>query len=452
MMRTIGIVVLSTAVLLAPTAPLAPAVGGSVTTSAVVAAPVDVPTPGPVADLVDPGGVPDAAADGMSAGLTDALATLEAHPVRDALGLYEWDRDARILRVHAHGDRAAIEAAVADVLPAGSFEMVMDQYPMSQLVAASDALARQHTVHGIRIAHAGPRVDGSGIEVGVVAPDSTLPTTLARVAEQIEARFEVDYPVTVVDAPQVIATDRQFQGEPYWGGAHISSPVAGTAAYSACSSGFAVERPAVPSNEAGMLFADHCGEVGRVWGAGLYSNSPLFGTAQETLANGADIRMLTGPVTYWGVNFVGPFDTSRGVAVRGYSPPVLGHSWCTNGSQSGTVCDNTVTSGPQTLNLVVDGEVVSYSNEYRSVQTADLPAAGSGDSGGPVFRVVEGELYAAGIISAIEGGSDVCAGKPASTSRRCSAVVWTAGLDAFFDSNPEWRILTYPPSTAEGAP
>jgi hypothetical protein len=444
MMRTVAILGLSTAVLFAPTAPFSPAVGGSTPASAVAPAPVDIPAPGPVAELVDADRVLDASADGMSGELTDALATLEAEPVGDALGLYEWDGDRRVLRVHAHGDGAAIEAAVANVLPAGSFEMVMDPYPMSELIAASDALARQHSVNGIQIAHAGPRVDGSGIEVGVVAPGSSLPTSLNRVAEQIESQFDVPYPVTVTEASQAIATDRQFQSEPYWGGAHISSPVPGTAAYSACSSGFAVERPAVPSNEAAMLFADHCGEVGRVWGAGLYSNSPLFGTAQETLANGADIRMLTGPVTYWGVNFVGPFDSSRGVAVRGYSPPVLDHSWCMNGSQSGTVCNNTVTSGPQTLNLIVDGEVVSYSNQYRSVQMDDLPAAGSGDSGGPAFRVVEGELYAAGIISAIENGSDACTGKPATASRRCSAVVWTTGLDAFFDSNPEWRILTYP--------
>lgn len=102
----------------------------------------------------------------------------------------------------------------------------------------------------------------------------------------------------------------------------------------------------VPYSNFGMLFADHCGGTGRVWGAGLYSNSPLFGTARPTSSGGSDIKMLTGNVTYWGVNFVGPYNTSSGVAVKGYSVPVVGQSWCMNGSQSGTVCSNTVTTGP----------------------------------------------------------------------------------------------------------
>lgn len=157
----------------------------------------------------------DTSSDGMSPGLTEAIAKVEDLPVREFLNIYEWNHDTRLLVVHAFGDREAIFQALQDVLPKGSFELTIDPYSVSELSAAADNIARQHTIDGIPIAHAGPRADGTGIEVGVVADASQ------RAIVRTELAINTDYPVTVVEAPEIIAVDRQYQAQPYWGGAYI---------------------------------------------------------------------------------------------------------------------------------------------------------------------------------------------------------------------------------------
>lgn len=59
-----------------------------------------------------------------------------------------------------------------------------------------------------------------------------------------------------------------------------------------------------------------------------------------------------------------------------------------------------------------------------------------------MLRIVDNKPYATGIISAVQDPTDNCTGNPATQTRKCSAVVWTAGLNAFFDSNLSWQILT----------
>jgi len=400
-------------------------------------APTDLPSTEHVSELPHNDVWERSISDGMSLALTDALVELEKNPVRQLLNIYEWNADKGILLVHAFGDIGA--------MPAGSYEIIIDPYSLAELSAEADKIARKHFIAGIAVAHAGPLVDGSGIEVGIIIDDSDdKELTISRV----EAAISSKYPVTVVATTKITAIDRQYQEQPYWGGAYISSQAPGTSGYTTCSSGFAVIQPGVPYHKFGMLFADHCGDTGSVWGAGLYSNSPFFGTAQYTSAGGSDIKILTpgtNDATYLGVNFYGSYNTTWGVPISApYNVPVVYQNWCINGSQSGTVCNNTVTSGPQTVNFSdSQGNIHSYSNEYRSVQLSNTPAAGNGDSGGPVFRIVDGEVRATGIISGIQHSGDSCTGKPATNSRKCSDVVWTAGIDAFFTNNLSWQILTY---------
>lgn len=154
--------------------------------------------------------------------------------------------------------------------------------------------------------------------------------------------------------------------------------------------------------------------------------------------------MITGDVVYYGANFVGAPTSNSAVWIKGYSVPVIGQSICMNGSQSGTVCSNTISDGPVSLNARDGaGATRTYANSFRSVQVFNQPAAGNGDSGGPVLRVVDGRPYATGVISAIQDGNDDCAGNPSTATRKCSAVVWTAGLNAFFDNNRSWQVLTH---------
>ncbi len=381
-------------------------------------------------------------ADGMSAKLSEGLVALDASTIRKDLNNYVWDRERGVVIVHAFGDEGAISSAIAEHLPDGQFEVVIDKYDADELREVADRIARQHVVNGQEIAWAGAKADGSGIEVAVVGADSfSSRSSEADVAEQ----FDSEFPVEIVPGELSVQADRQYHSQPYIGGARISSP-AGNGQYSTCTSGFSVVRDGLPSSTTGMLFADHCSTTGRTWNSGLYTNSPFFGTAQTTSTGGADIKMLQGDVLYYGANFVGAHNSNTAVMVKGYSVPMVGQSICINGSQSGTVCSNTISHGPLTVNSSDgNGNIVTYSNQYRSVQVFNQPAAGNGDSGGPVYRVVDNQLHATGIISAVQVGEDGgnnCTGMPSTGNRKCGAVVYMAGLNAFFNNNLSWKILT----------
>ncbi|MBN9176428.1 MAG: hypothetical protein J0I43_03555 [Microbacterium sp.] len=381
--------------------------------------------------------------DGVTAELADGIVALDRSPIRQDLNNYVWDRERVIVVVHAFGDLKAIASAVGEYLPSGQFEVVIDKYDADELRETADRIARTHVINGQKIAWAGAKADGSGIEVAVVGADHVA----ARAVEaNIAQQFGSEFPIEVIPGEMAVLADRQYHTQPYIGGALISTPNA-NGSYGVCSSGFSVIQPGVPYSVTGMLFADHCSTTGKVWNSGLYSNSPYFGTAQSTATGGADLKMLRGDVLYYGANFVGAYNSNTAVMVKGYSVPMVNQSICMNGSQSGTVCSNTITHGPLTISVTdLNGNIVAtYSNQYRSVQAFNQPAAGNGDSGGPAFRVINDQLHATGILSAIipgEGGGTSCTGMPSTSSRQCGSVVFTAGLNAFFNNNLSWQILT----------
>lgn len=378
--------------------------------------------------------------DGMSLELTDALAKLDSSELKPSLNGYEWDDANRRLIVHAHGDKERIKDYVAEILPVGEYTIAIDLFSSIELHAAAERVARAQSVDGVQVAYAGPKVDGSGIKVGLV---SDLSSKTARLLESVIATtFALPFDVEVVAAQELVSADRQYHTQPYIGGAFISTPLSG-GNYSTCSSGFSVVQPGVPTSTTGMMFASHCGAVGSIWGSGLYTNSPYFGTAKAVAASGADLKMLRGDVTYYGINFYGAYNSNSAIAIRGYSVPVVNQVICMNGSQSGTVCSNTITDGPMTINVNSGGTIVTHNYAYRSVQGFNISAAGNGDSGGPAFRIIDNQVYATSIISAISNGGSNCEGVPSSTTRKCSAEVWTAGLNAFFNNNLSWKILTY---------
>ncbi|MFP5311210.1 MAG: hypothetical protein ACLGH7_02165, partial [Actinomycetes bacterium] len=71
-------------------------------------------------------------------------------------------------------------------------------------------------------------------------------------------------------------------------------------------------------------------------------------------------------------------------------------------------------------------------------QASRYPAAGNGDSGGPVVSVINGSAYASGIISGIQNYSSICigiAGSDAEGGRKCSSRVIYAPVSHFFANN-----------------
>lgn len=402
-----------------------------------------------IAGGIDAASAPDFRSDGMLSGAdgddmpraaTEGLALLERSELLRPIQAYEWDSRRGVLLLHVPSGEPVDVGAVATILAETKWQIVEDRFSAERLRSAADQVARAQRINGVNVSWAGAKIDGSGLRVALLSESGAVDekAVRARIASIVGDAFPVDISY---ESRSALLADRQYRTQPFIGGALISTRNGGY--LSTCSSGFSVVQDGVPTSRTAMLTADHCGTAGTEWKSGKYTDSPYYGTGQATSAGGADIRMLTGDVLFYGANFVGSPTSNSAVWMKGYSVPLVGQSVCMNGSQSGTVCSNTITDGPVSLNAAdASGTNHTYANSYRSVQIFNQPAAGNGDSGGPVLRVVDNKPYATGIISAIQDGANDCTGNPSTPSRKCSAVVWTAGLNAFLGSNLSWRVLT----------
>ncbi|OII18441.1 hypothetical protein BIV01_02540 [Curtobacterium sp. MCBA15_013] len=88
-------------------------------------------------------------------------------------------------------------------------------------------------------------------------------------------------------------------------------------------------------------------------------------------------------------------------------------------------------------------DALCYTGQVYTNQTQNKPAAGQGDSGGPVFATNKAGqpigTYAAGIISGIFGNSTTCAAQQ--DGRLCSHQVIVAPVSDFFAANNAYGIL-----------
>lgn len=303
--------------------------------------------------------------DNMPLAETEALARLEGAPAARLVEAYEWDAEKRVLILHVPNGASLDFGPIAALLTGVTWQVAFDRFSAQSLRKAADQVARAGSIGGVPISWAGAKIDGSGLQVAIVAGAGSLDEARARslIASITGSDFPVDF---IYEASGAALADRQYHTEPYIGGALISTRSGGY--LNTCSSGFSIVQDGVPYSRTAMLTADHCGGAGTQWLSGRYSDSPYFGTGQSTSSGGADIRMITGNVTYYGANFVGPPTSNSAVWIKGYSFPLVGQSVCMNGSQSGAVCSNTITNGPVSLNAHdSSGAVHTYTNAYRSV-------------------------------------------------------------------------------------
>lgn len=113
----------------------------------------------------------------------------------------------------------------------------------------------------------------------------------------------------------------------------------------------------------------------------------------------------------------------------------MNNSVCYSGSFTGTICSNKVSAVNQTVCYEF---LQCYGGLAITDQISGYPAAGNGDSGGPVVSVAGGSAYASGIISGIQNYSANCIGIPGSNDeggRKCSSRVIYAPLSHFFANN-----------------
>lgn len=179
---------------------------------------------------------------------------------------------------------------------------------------------------------------------------------------------------------------RNTDFSPFYAGGYMV-----TSGGSTCSVGFSIKYHGVYRSTT----ARHC-----LAGVTYYGRNSArsYGKAGVSNAAGGQLLGATGAGHVW----VGPYDTTRSVPVRGLRVSQPGDYVCTEGGNSGERCWLRVTSGWFTYG---DG----YGNTFRVRSALKLAGGGTfsagaqGDSGGPVVQYTSNGVNAVGMIQGAAG-------------------------------------------------
>lgn len=350
-----------------------------------------------------------------------------------------WDASSATLTVYAtrqfveevtRAVEASAPSAKVDVIPSVRSQAELDA-TVYQLIDRTGLFP-----DGTQVAMWYPSDDGSSVTFELAAGEasvarSALPDDIDglpinyRFGTELDPALRVNYTVPVYNGVQMSRSG---------GGA-------------ACTSGFPVIQTII--GWTGNLTADHCGSgTGEKWLQGYsphvmgYSSGQLpygtqIGTDLEVLTSGsgASGRMAWGSaVAEW-----------AGYPINGYFSAVVGQQVCHNGAYSGSVCFNNVTS---TATAACYGGGLPCYLVVQTQNNSGVPAAGNGDSGGPVGlmqnRPSDGRtgFYGTGIISGIANPTTNCTGEPGSQNgRKCSSVVLFAPIQRFYEAQNTLQLL-----------
>lgn len=317
-------------------------------------------------------------------------AILKLDPERQALGGIRLRVQDRAMEIYWKGERPGeLYDQVAKLEDQGYRASVLESrysgYELArvqdEIVTALDAYPGLSTI--------GPLVDGSGLH--------------ATFRKESRPPKEWPVPVQVEQEEEWVFIDRGNDTSPFWGGGVVRM-TAGSFLLSVCSTGFAVWRRNWFTTTEGMLTAEHCNRGGgatatngngtRTLGmaetpsaaAASFNSDSLFipTNTHPRMFDGAPVGAFTKPVVGRVNNFVGQLT-------------------CTSGASTGVHCD-IITDQISTTALVRTGPS-SFDRVDRMVMGSNLDpfgvAAGSGDSGGPVFTLTNNfaSVLGAGIMS-----------------------------------------------------
>lgn len=336
----------------------------------------------------------------------------------------EISEDRAQITVWWHGDPSGELSALLDSSPQSVEQVRLEQTALlpGDLRSAAQDVLRQGAALGVeRVTVA---FDGSHLEVGLAGgaasrrstPPPDKATQLAKIT---------DVPLTITQDGGVEPAVARLTDNYHIGGARVYNYNKGLA----CTSGFAVEK----GSAKGTMFAVHCGSVGDLWVITDSQTAFAYGTT-ESRHTGVDGAIMASAGNFsqpyvW----VGPYDNSLVFAINGSAYPGIGSEICYSGSYSGTVCGNIVTAKDVYTNL--QNDLTSVRSIVTS-QSSGLPAAGSGDSGGPGYIYTTSSSgtsrWATSIISAIPDNSGTTcngvAGSTATGGRRCSSTVYSTAV------------------------
>jgi hypothetical protein len=395
----------------------------------------DVPVTSGLPSDVQESELPGETVTPVPAVVREALPTLSAAEVDTPV----W-RDGS-LTLYVTGDVAALEAEAREAMVGVEVHVIESAHSRDEVDAAVRSLVAQSQASssdGAFVAEAIPNEDGSRIDVGIAGPAAE--ELVADGAFDAASRGGIEIRSQVVDAPTPVTRNRTTP--PVFSGQYMQNATA------ACTTGFWIGKA---TGERAIISADHCGGTpGENWYYGGGTDpSRIIGTAQGQAPGGTDLELFVtaNPSLVNGYIFTGSATNSSSVSpIRGrYTADIIGDSVCYSGSRSGLVCQNTITSY---AGSVCYSATMCYFNVTRTTQVAGQPAAGNGDSGGPVITVLlGGHVYASGIISGITNGTASCTGDPGGSGpndRKCSAQVIYAPLEAFFNNSTGWGLMYIP--------
>jgi hypothetical protein len=312
----------------------------------------------------------NAAADRVTAAGGDGLAGIVAAP------------ENRELRVYWAGKTSpAVTDLLGDLNRTVPVKVLPAAHSHRSLQAEAARLVRQPGVTS-----AAPKVDGSGLVLGVRDSARTQALSTSVPVEQ------------VASAPESMAS-RGNDSTPYWGGAR----------WNGCSTGFAVWHGGVTK----MLSAGHCGSHGQ----GAYDGGGDYMGLIEGDNDAYDrllINTWSSGRTYDGGVGVNEFSKPTASAAHSY----VGNWVCNSGAYSGAWCGIQV----KYTNVTVNVGYLIYQTVWAE-QVDRIAPVGNGDSGGPVFDLTpdHARTIAKGTNTAIDLSTQApCRGVPEGASRKCA--------------------------------
>lgn len=356
------------------------------------------------------------------------LLTLD-HPELKVSGT-EWSADSGQLLLYSAADESTVDAALEGSGLADSVEYrpaVLDASQKSELIQQVTGADGQ-LASGNQVVSVEPSLDGTTLTVVLdeeVAPQARLVQPDPELVELGEA---AGVEVKVEFGPAIEPALRNHAANPStFSGAAMHRLGTGLR----CTTGWRMTQ--ISGTVPVMGSAHHCfqGVEGDAWG---YTTIAGYPTANAYSIYGAG--MSAGDVAVWKGNladqmlpgiFIGDHTVSGSglYSVKGAVTSTVNGSVCYSGSYSGTVCNSTILATG--ITACYGSGLPCYNNLTRTQQVSGIPAAGSGDSGGPVYVTSNG-IYAAGIISGVSNYSTNCTGEPGVGGRVCSATVLYAPI------------------------
>ncbi len=357
--------------------------------------------------------------------VSEALVRLEFdHPELSISGT-AWDATTGLVSLYAAGNRQAVEKAIDAYGLAGAVEYRRATHGYAEMQAKIDRIIGKNgeLASGHKVVMATPSLDGERIDLVLddakrTKAEPSLPDVGIAVSVEYGPALE---PATRNHAPNPPSDPARYSGAYMHGSA-------------ACTTGFRGTK--ISDGTAAMLSANHCeSTIGQQWYYSTLTTHTIGqyqGTNPPPTMNGLpDVAIWSGSGTAQmtaGI-FIGNNTVSGSYlyAIRGVMGTTVGASVCYSGSRSGTVCGSQVTA--VNVTACYTGMSFCYDRLARTLQGGGLPAAGQGDSGGPVYGT-SGGPYAVGIISGLINGTSNCTGDQ---GRLCSADLLYAPITDAFD-------------------